>query len=344
MQMWSSRYLEDPLFLKASDCVDIHATGALAQFAVIKTKTQPSVSESMDGMEIYNVTKATFTPLINVYMELYAHVESVYDDEATTTDKQAVSDYIMTAAEYNDLCRQDIKAHKECHFILLSMTICSGNIQKATAGIRGDRRSQRTVKMMKRQFKKDGLTFTSFMRIKVKCADRNTDGNIDGEVALLQVEDGAGNFILITESDAMLGMDGQISKSKVSKENSKKAHGAFQAAKSIQDIATIIGIHKDENSNDPQLPVKTGPVIVLKAKEAPVELMTRLSEDTRQKIYDSKDVNPTQIYPASSLIGCQGSPFKHAQSVSIGFMETPSRVLSRVFKPKLSTFLLEHRH
>ena len=345
--MWSSRYMEEPLFLKASECIDIHATGALSQFAVLKMSSAPKSSQKVDEKSsIFNIDENKFVPLDTVlYNALYAYVKcektspSDADDAEKTSleNKLQVNPYIMTASEYNEHCREVVKKLED-HFVILSMVCCPDNIEKLTSNIREDKREMRAVKMMKRQYVHKRLTFTSFMRI--KC----TGSYIDGEVSLLQVEDGDGNFILVTCSDAMLGERGQIYKQK--SVTFEKAHDAFQKGLHISDIALAAGFPPPGNreAQEEQLPVTTGPVVVLQNGKSPVELMTRLSDETRAKICESKNFNPTQIHAATCLTGLQGSAFKYAATVSLGFLERPGRVMNLIEGHKIKTLLLESKH
>lgn len=335
MPLWSSRYLEEPVFLKASECIDIHATGALTQFAVLKMEAdkRPAKQEAVSNMQIFEIDDANpanskFVPMSNaLYKELYDHVKKGGEGEA-----QGMEPYIMTAAHYNEFARQAIKSHPDGHFVILSTVCCPCNIEKLTADIRGDKRAQRAVKLMKRQSEAGGLTYTSFMR--VKC----TGSSIESEISLLQVEDGKGDFILVTSSDALLAEGGQMYKIRHGKFDSAEAQ--FHSHASIKEIAQSVDFDEGQAPDESQLPVTTSPVVVLQKNRNPVELMTRLSAETREKVCDSKDCNPTQIHSASSLTQMQGSAFKHAATVSLGFMDCPGRVLSY----KVKTVLLESKH
>ena len=329
MPLWSSRYLEEPVFLKASECIDIHATGALTHFAVLKMDAdrRPSKQEAVSNMQIFDVDESKFVPLSNaLYKKLYDHVKAGGEEAAPEMEP-----YIMTAAHYNEFARETIKSHPDGHFVILSTVCCPCNIEKLTAGIRGDKRAQRAVKIMKRQSEVGGLTYTSFLRI--KCVG----SSIDSETSLLQ-EDGKGDFILVTSTDALLAEDGQMYTMRHSSFDA--AEEKFHAVASIKEIAESAGFREGQTPDESQLPVTTSPVVVLQKNRSPVELMTRLSTETREKVCESKDCNPTQIHSASGLTQLQGSAFKHAATVSLGFMDCPGRVLSY----KVKTVLLESKH
>ena len=336
--MWSSRYLDEPLFLKASECIDIHAAGALAQFAVLKFQDgKPSASQTVGGdTEIFDLDRGEFIPIKeagvkDLYSSLYKHA-SCSGEGLSEEELDQVGPYIMSAGDFNEHCRQACKRHRGEHFVILSMVCCPDNIERLTADIRGDKRAQRAVKLMKRQQERDGLLLTSFTR--VKCVG----SRIDGEVALLQAEDGSGDFLLLTSSDALLAQEGKIYKLKGV--NFAAGHDAFQAGRSIDEIAAAAGFKESRSPEEDQLPVTTSPVVVLQSGKAPVELLHRLSDETRQKVIESKDINPTQIHAANRLTGFQGAAFKYAECVSLGIMERPGRVVSY----RIKTLLLECKH
>lgn len=343
--MFSARYtpLVDPIFLKASNCIDIHSTGALAYFAVLMTaETQQPESRQLAGnMLILNRHTMEFVKLSN---EIYT---SLYDDvKSSSTENLDQSHYVMTSSEYADNARDKMKQHSGKHFVLLSMVCCPDNINKLCESIICDKSAQRAVKVMKRQKKhkhagsEQATTYTSFVRIKTYPGQ-----GIEGETSLLQVEDGKGNYILVTPTHALMAQDGQMYKcgnyNTLTRTQFDTANKEFQNCSDItkisqcvfdgQDVEAYKYAAVDDSDNTPT------PVVVLCHAKTPVELMSSLTPDTREKVLESKESNPTQYYSASSLINSQGSAFKNAQTVSLAFMDCPGMLSAYT----LTTLLLE---
>ena len=328
----AGNYLHDPIFLKASECLDIHAAGSLSRFTVLMLDEDVEIDSTGDirvgndgKIKVLSKREGAFKPFdAQMLKDLYARL-SVEEEREGDDEENSEEDYVMTAQEFREDHRLYLKQHKNARIVLLSVC-CPGNIQRLTESIRGDKSEQRAVKVTKSIIDHaSGVRCTRFLRV---CVTGSSSMEICPEISLLQVEDGNGDFFLASPSHAMVVYGGRLFKLDASRFNYAEVLERFNDGSPVLDHLDAMlpedGREELAVEEDPEKLTETRPVVVLQKKQIRIDLLSRLSDCTRQLIEESKSVAPTKCNLAQPLTRADGSAFKHASRVYGGYMKSPS--------------------
>ena len=335
--------LREPYFLKASPCLDLHATGALSQFVLLRASESGASSSQLEigGMEIFEHDTMSWIPFTaSLHDQLYEYVGSIRHNEAIPEpEKPEVRSVVATAEFFRSYLREHVKGSREHvdNYILLSMVVANHNIDSLVDKADEDESTARTVKMMRKSIEVGDTRTTTFTRLTAHKAKSRigwaAGSRIDAETVMLQVEARNGDFLVATRSHALIRRGGRCGKAQRTSKfqealgllRGKEEHSELDDDL-ISRLLTILGVaapsEEDEVSTEAEAPV----CILYKASH-PLDRMSQLNEETQEKVAASKEKTPTVVHNAARLCDENGAAFKYAKSVHLGWFEgLPSRL------------------
>lgn len=369
--------LNIPYVLKASSCVDINATGALNEFALLRRNPELANVDmrSMDELKVVFEEVEIFTTDLNawvpftreIYDALYRYVESVEngqpsaefvfkeDDDEHNRYVSTVSSVLLNASTYG-LYRETIKGQKNnCEdVILLSLVIGENNVEHLIQQHGDDKKLSRVVKLMKKSLEVGDTCLSIYTRL---TAQRGP--SIAAQPVMFHISRENGDFIVATKTHVMIRHRGYYKPPQPTKNFNEALQVAEDGinnatASMVMDTKELDRLIADTIIKTLDVKVPTDedeyigdefetPVAILYSDKAPLELLRNCKDCTKEAIKESKEEAPTLLHSAARLCDETGSAFKYARSVSMALLQKPSRGITarvgeKVFGTPAPTF------
>ena len=329
--------LQDPYVLKASPGIDINATGALNEFALLRRK------DGKDGGDRFSIDFKSFEIFETDTMRwsaftketctmLYEYVAQVKNGVPPSKVDEAIRPYILNALNYQmarDHVKQASKIERD-HIFLLSLVIGEHNIESVISTASDDKKMARVVKLMKKTIEVSDCRLTTYIRLSAQ-KKWNNSNKIDAQPIMFQLECmDNGDFLTATRSHVIIRKEGYSNGTQ--KIHNNFAHNLHAIERVLDDsnvLESVAGILevKLPASNDKWIgdDLET-PVCILQVNNSPLELLSHLNDTTCENIAESKDEAPTFLHDSARLTDEDGSAFKYCEDVSLAIFEQQSRL------------------